>query len=226
MADAKPIKVVTPVGELHYVNITGQGKLNYNEDGYDYVATLHLKKDTEGCIKLTKAIDELAATIDTDKYELQTVGYKELIQNAEGKIFTPAADYEAEKGDEPTGIIAFAFKTNVTFPDGRPTVISVFNKDAQKVSMGDRLIGNGSKGAISGAMKVYINKKKAGISLFLKSIQLTEYVAYEGNAGFDKQEDGSFVAPEDAETGFTGKAEGDATPVASTKSEVKAKPRL
>lgn len=216
MADL--VKVATPVGELWYSNITGQGKKNYNEDGFVYTSTLHLKGDNATLLK--DKINEVLGPIPKGKL-VKSVGYRELLEDADG-IYTPSKKtVERDKSAKPTGVFAFVFSTGVAYEDGRPKTIAVYNKDAQKVNMGDRLIGNASKGAISGNLKRYESKDEVGVSLFLNALQLTEYVPYEGNAGFDKQE-GGFSSPTDGETGFTGNVETNAQPAEVTQT----KPRL
>lgn len=199
------VKVVTPVGELWYVNITGQGKENFNEDGYDYVATVRLnEKDSAD---LRKKIDDVLGPLPKG-YTVKSKGYRELKEDDEG-IYTPtSATTDRDEKAKDTGIFAFTFKTNTIFGDGRPKKVAVYNSAAKKVDMGDRLIGNTSVGAISGGMQRYDNAKakECGVSLFLNAVQLTTYVPYTGDAGFEEQGEG-FVAPEDGDTGFTGKPE-------------------
>ncbi len=219
MTDLVP--VVTPVGDLQFVNITGQGKQNYNEDGYEYTATVNLTgDDAEG---LKAKILEVLGECPKGK-TVKSTGFRELMKDAEG-TYTPTSntkdrDAKAEK----TGITSFTFKTGAVFADGRPKKVAVYNTAAKKVDMGDRLIGNGSKGAISGKLQRNERGKEVMVSLFLNAIQLTEFIAYEGDAGFAAQEGGSFAAPTDGETGFTGtQAE---APASAASQAVKAKPRL
>lgn len=208
------VPMVTEVGDLHWVNIFGQGKLNYNEDGYDYTATVHLSG--EAANKAKAKIDEVLGPIPEGK-KVKSKGYRELYKDADGNLYTPSESKPASEG-KPSGIFAFQFKTGVTLPDGRTKVVGVFNKDAKKINLGDRKVGNGSKGAISGKLQRYEKGKEIGVSLFLHAIQLTEFVEYSDDAGFEEQE-GSFDAPVDEESGFSGQAE--------TKPEVaKEKPRL
>ena len=222
--------IVTPVGELWYVNITGQGKENYNEDGYDYVATVNL---TGEAAEATKAkIEAELGEIPKDAKGNPTLivksrGWRELLKDADG-VYTPTQKtVERDKKAEKTGIFAFTFKTGVTFEDGRTKKVAVYNKDAQKVEMGNLLIGNGSKGAISGKMERVVRKDEVMVSLYLNAVQLTEFIPYSGDAGFETQEGGSFTAVNDAETGFTGSVDkGAASPAAAQPDTTKAKPRL
>lgn len=218
------INIATPVGELHWVNISGQGKLNYNEDGYNYVATVHLTgKDAED----TRAkIDAVLGEVPKGK-NLKSTGYRELLRefkrtddekdpetydyvvkdgkpvsNPEGELFTPTTGTK-EKGrqGEPSGIWAFAFSTATKFGDGKDKKIKVYNAKAAPVELGDRKVGNGSKGAVSGKMARGEKGKDVYVSLYLNAVQITNYVPYEGDAGFGEAADGEFTGFSD-EPGF------------------------
>lgn len=214
MAKSDLVPVTTPKGELHYVNISGQGKENYNEDGYEYTATVYIPK--ADCQELMAKCDEVIGEVPKGK-NLKSKGYRELLKDEEGKLFFPTSN---RSEGEPSGIIAFPFKTGTTFADGKTKKISVFNKDAQKINLGDRKIGNGSIGKISGKLKRNENGKDISCSLYLHAIQLTKFVEYVDDAGFEAEE-GDFEGVEDEETGF--QTEPEETSEAPAK---KAKPRL
>lgn len=193
MADLIPI--VTPVGELHYVNISGQGKQNYNEDGYNYVATLYLDEETSE--PLREKIDEIIGEIPKGK-NLKSRGYRELLGDDEG-IYTPTANTkERDANAKRTGIYAFSFATATTFSDGKVKKISVYNSanPPSRINLGDKKIGNGSKGAISGRLQRYEKGKDIGISLFLNAVQLKDFKEYVDDAGFVAQE-GGFIGDGD-----------------------------
>lgn len=215
MSKNELINVVTPVGELHYVNISGQGKENYNEDGYEYVASIRLTGEKAESLKAK--IDEVAKTMP-EKHFLKSTGYKELVKDKEGNLRSPTKRKPKTKDEKETGIFEFQFKTNTTFADGKTKNIAVYNKDAKKINLGDRRIGNGSIGAISGKMKGASYKDEFSVSLYLNAIQLTKFEEYVGDAGFDAQDEGDFEGVEDAESGFTGQPEEEAP--------AKEKPRL
>lgn len=215
MSADKGTKNVTPVGELHWVNISGQGKENYNGDGYNYVATVYLtgeKAENE-----RKKIDDVLGPVPKGAI-VKSKGYKELLKDKDGNLYSPdktgAVNVENEDGDivdisedcEASGIWAFTYSTKTTFEDGKTKEIAVYNKDAKKINMGDKLIGNGSSGAISGKLKRFVSGKEVGVSLFLHALQITKFVEYEGGAGFGAQE-GEFEGHSDTETGFTGQPE-------------------
>jgi hypothetical protein len=218
------IPVTSPVGELHWVNISGQGKQNYNEDGYNYVATVFLGGDKAEALKAK--VDDVLGDVPKGK-TVKSTGYRKLYKDAEGTLRAPNKDGKILVdgvdifGDcEETDMYAFQFTTRTTFADGKTKKISVYNKDAKKVELGDRKVGNGSIGAISGKMERFERGKEVGVSLYLNAIQLTKFTEYSGDAGFEAQE-GDFESVEDEETGFTGETESEAAAPAK-----KAKPRL
>lgn len=224
------IKVTTPKGELHWVNISGQGKENYNQDGYNYVATIHLAGEAAEGLKAK--IDEVLGEVPKGK-TIKSTGYRKVYKDSDGKLFSPTKvrtirteagtdeDGNAYGPDEETDIMAFTFTTRTTYGDGKPKEVKVYNKDAKRVNLGDRKVGNGSEGCISGKMERFERGKEVGVSLFLNAIQLTKFTEYAEDAGFDQQ-DGEFDGVSDEETGFTGETD---TETAAPAKE-KPKPRI
>lgn len=202
------VQIVTEPGELFWVNITGEGKLNYNEDGYIYVATV--RQSGEVAQRTKAKIDALLPEAPKGK-TIKSMGYHQMYQrpddenfyskNKEGKILIKDENDEEEDITdecEATDTYEFRFATGVEFKDGKKKVIHVYNcaKPPQKINLGERKIGNQSIGAISGKMRVYEKGKDVGVSLFLHAIQLIKYVPYEGDAGFEEQ-DGDFYGFDD-----------------------------
>ncbi len=181
------VKLVSPVGKLTYAHISGQGKLNYNEDGYEYTATVYLDKRAQSTKDFIKILDDLADQLPSDKTE-QTRGYKDVFEDEDGKLFVHT---KQKQGGKPTDLISVQFKTNTTFADGKAKKIAVYNAKGKKVELGDRRIGNGSLGALSGAAQQYTRGKNCGISVYLNSIQITKFIEYTDDGGFEEQ-DGDF----------------------------------
>jgi len=197
-------KVVSPRGELAWVNITGEGKENLNGD-MQYVATLILEPKKNPTHQAF--IDKIDAFWEENKPEgkkkAKSLGYA---------LYDPLLDKDGNKqyNDEdkliydPNGRVSCQFKTGVAFKDGKPKIVKVYNSKNKVISLGDQLIGNGSEGHVSGSMGIYtVNQKgkllDAGVTLYLDAIQLIKFVAYEGaDAGFDTvdEEDG-FVGIDD-----------------------------
>lgn len=220
---AELVKVGTPIGKLMWLNVSGQGKLNYNEDGREYVASVILDKDTAELL-----IAQIQEVYDADHQSgknLKSMGYKPCTE--EGKNKDEDGNEVTEKNAE---YFVFNFKTGTTFKDGKAKKIAIYNANAKKVDIGDTRVGNGSSGAISGSMRYYINGREDGVSLWLNAVQITKLVEYTEDAGFEVYEDeDSFTGVKDAETGFTGQPEDtDGTNETSEASEEpkKAKPRL
>lgn len=225
----KGVKNITPIGELYYVQISGEGKDKVEGDDKEFVATVYL--EGKAAKSERDKIDEVLGTIPKG-LKLGSKGYKNLVRDPEGNLRSPNADGEVfdEEGEnifddcEDTDVWSFCYHTNVEFPNGNIKKIDVYNKNAKKINLGDKLIGNGSLGSISGKLKPYVSGKKTGVSLFLNAVQITKFEEYEGSAGFGSQE-GEFEGVEDADTGFVGTDEDTAT--GKTKeTKVKKKPKL
>ena len=110
----------------------------------------------------------------------------------------------------------------------------MFNSKAGKISLGDKKIGNGSVGRISGKMKRNENGKDISVSLFLNGVQINKFVEYVDDGGFeaDDDEDGFMGVEEDGTEGFAEDTSNDTSDAAENeskpagKSKGKAKPRL
>ena len=189
-------KIATPVGKLSWVNISGVGKLNYNEDGREYVASIILDSKTAKTV-----IDSIADVYEQSKTKgktLRSLGYKPCDE-----------DGKTDDSDNPA-FYSFNFKTKTSYQDGKAKKITVYNAKAKKVDIGDTKIGNGTIGAISGAIGYYVNGKSEGITLYLNSVQIINLVEYGEDAGFTASDnDDGFEGVSDTETGFQGQTEED-----------------
>lgn len=193
-------KVVTPQGMLMYVNISGQGKQNYNQDGYNYVATNFLSGQAAEDMKAK--IDAVLGEVPKGK-NVKSKGYRQVYKDSDGKYFVETTNRKADldNGDEETEYTAFGFVTATTWKDGNPKKIKVYNAKAQPVDLGEKRVGNGTIGSISGNMQRFDRGRDVGVSLFLNAIQISKFVEYEGDDGFEATEDGDFVGV-DEDTGF------------------------
>jgi len=167
--------VTSPIGDLMYINITGQGKENYDGDGYDYVATVDIPK--EEAKSFMKEIDTFLEDNKPSKaHKLRSLPYRTSKDN--DKI--------------PKGIVRFNFKTQTTFESGDTRKINLFNKDNERRSLPEGTkIGNTSRGRISGKITIYKGKKDYGATLWLNGIQILKFVEYIEDSGFDEA-DGDF----------------------------------
>ena len=172
----KTIEVKTPVGELAWVFIDGDGKNTAekptDEPVWKRVATLHLLKGSEKCDKLIAKIDAVWEELKVTNAGIKkatlpkSLGYKEV---------------KDKETDEPTGVIAFSFSTNSFWKkDNKPNFVQTLKKDGSPLELNDIKIGNGSRGMIHSQAGLYEYKGTFGISLYLNGIQLTKLVPYTG----------------------------------------------
>lgn len=145
----------SPKGILSWVFVTGQGKENYNKDGYIYTANLSLDTDSEQCENLVNKIKESFKDTFGSKSKPKSLGYRE----EDGKTI-------------------FNFKTGAAFKDGTPTKIIIYNKNGTQIDLGETKVGNGSEGAIFFDIGTYTNGASKGVSLYLKAIQITKLLEY------------------------------------------------
>lgn len=205
--------IKTPLGEVKWVNIEGEGKDNFNEDGKIYTVTIVYPKNSEKANKLQGIIDAYwDENKPTPKAKAKSLGYYD----------ETAKDDEGEQ--QPTGNIAFVFNTNTTFPNGDKTKVAVLNRKGDKVSLQGKKVGNGSVGVVHGALGFYSHGKDAkavfGVSLYLKALQLATLIEYVEEVNADEIE-----APE-GEEGFTG-AEFDGAPTdPSSSADSSSRPEL
>lgn len=199
-------KVRSPKGEFEWVFIDGEGKENLSGN---MKYTMNIVMDAEAAKPFTDQIDAFWAENKPQgfKKDPKSLGYKpHTVKNKETDEY------------EETGKVLFIFSTDTMWPakgdePAKKKVIQVYNAKANKISLNGKKIGNGSEGYVSGAMGIYSTKaKEAGVTLYLNAVQLTKFVEFSTDAGFDA-EDG--YTGEDAETGF--EQQDDNTP---------AKPRL
>lgn len=185
------MQIRSPKGNLSWLYLSGQGAQNYNRDGYEYKATVAYPMDDPRTIDLCKRIDDFWEENKPKGLKLRGLGYSPE---------TVAGENEGDPRVE-TGNMAFCFSTKVTWPDGKPKVIKVYNAKAAEVHLGDKKPGNGSVGALGGNAAIYINGREAGVSLYLDSIQFTKFVEYSQDVQFEEEEDG--FEGDDLSGGFT-----------------------
>lgn len=190
------IKVVTPSGHLMYVNVTGKGKENFNQDGFDFVASVVLDKTKKTTVDFIAELNKIYKTKHQEGKTLRSMPFKYCdkdgnAKNEKGEVFTEANS---------SHIIVNA-KTKTTFGDGAVKKINIKNAKAQNVELLDRKIGNGSIGAISGIAGYYVNGRNDGLSFYLNAVQLLKFIEYKQDDGFAAQ-DGDFEGFSDEETGF------------------------
>jgi hypothetical protein len=181
-------KITTPVGELRWVFITGDGKEDL-QGRPRYTASLVLKEDSQECQKLLHTINEFwEENKPKGATKPKSVGVH------------PVTDTGRRDGT-PTGYLSFDFWTGTAFENKagvvEPKVVKTYNAKAAQVDLCGKEIGNGSRGAISGSMGIYNKGVNKGVTLYLNSVQITKFV---------ERDDNAFTAVEDSESdeGFEG----------------------
>lgn len=176
---ATPTKrLVTPKGDLAWVFITGEGRKDLN--GNDrFVASV---KYPNGADELAKVQAEIKEFWDENK------------PKGKGKPKSTGVKVETDKEGEETGFTLVNMWTGTTFPNGNPKVVKTYNSKGAEVSLGSKSIGNGSVGSLSGTMAIYENGPNVGVTIYLNAVQLSKFVEFSQDAGFEA----------DDEEGFTG----------------------
>ena len=190
--------IQTPVGDLEWIFITGQGKKDPKGNSR-FTASVVYNTKSQQC---KDAIALIKAFWDENKpgqaKKPKSLGYREL---------------EDEAGNK-TGRTSFNFWTGITFQDGTDKKVQVFNAKGAEVSLGSKRVGNGSVGRIKGAMGIYKVKEMNdwGVTLYLNGVQLQKFVEFTGGVAFDEMDD----AGEDDFLGFDDGMDGleDTTPEA------------
>jgi len=166
---AKNTKTIkTPIGELRWVFITGDGSFNEMSGNDEYRVSVVLPK--EKALPLIKEIKSFFVENFGEKAKPKSLGYK------------PEED---ENGDE-TGNYIFTFKTRVYFnkKDGskQKVVIRVFRANGEEITKQyhakELLAANGSEGIVYGVMSPYEKNKMKGVSLYLQAVQFTKFKEY------------------------------------------------
>ena len=179
---AAKINTQSPIGNLMYVMVTGQGKENFEGTGYDY----------QCCVDVPE--DEANQFIDL---------IEDFVEDNEPKNAERAGSFYRTSEDDDTiddGMIRFTFKTQTEFTDKKgnlkDTEVAILDAAGTKVKLPEgKLIGNGSTGRAIGTAVIWErgNRKKSeyGVSLYLNKVQIKDFIPYEGET-VDAIEGGSF----------------------------------
>lgn len=182
--------VKTKVGELRYVFIKGEGRnsaMPGNPEHYQYVASVATAKGSA----LHK---DFEAHIDSvwEKYKKDN-GLKPASKPKSTGI-RPVLDKET--GEE-TGDVLITFKTEVTWPDGKPKEIRILDRKGSDITKAVHAapwsIGNGSTGVLHGVAQGNDTGGSHKVSLYLNAIQLAKLVKYAGVAVDAEEIDGDDI---------------------------------
>jgi len=176
-------KVTTPKGKFGFTIISGKGK---EKKGKSVYMTSVSMPDAEAK-PLIDAIEEYwkeNKPKGAKRDKVQTIGYRPLTKKSDKVDEDGDAIYE-----EVPGYTEFFAATGTTWPDGKTKEIKVYNAKGRPVSLGDKGIGIGSEGRFKANMLTYDVEGNYGINLYLEGVQLTKYVEYVADDGFDADED-------------------------------------
>lgn len=214
MAKAESVQVKSPKGVLEWVIISGEGRPN-KTGKLMYKATVVCDKDAPGVAAFQKQIDDFwkenkPAGVKANGFN--TIGYRN------HSVKTDKVDEEGDAIYEEDGRIEFFFSTGTTWPDGKQKLIKVYNAKGREVNIGDKKIGNGSEGRISGNMALYNVAGNAGVNLYLSSVMITKFNEYvDGDDWSEQAEEGE---------GWTGEDENEWTGEDTAPAQSDSKPRL
>lgn len=177
------INITSPIGNLMYVMISGQGKENYEGTGYDYQACVDIPDGKEA----DAFIDMIEDFVEANEVK----GAKRT-----------GAFYRTNEDDKtiPEGFVRFTFKTRTEFTDKKGNVkdteVDILDAAGNRVKLPNgKLIGNDSTGRVIGTCVIWergsSKNKEYGASLYLNKVQIKDFIPYEGST-VDAIEGGSF----------------------------------
>ena len=219
MAKKAILPLQTPVGDLNWMFIHGEGRETDNGD-FRYSGSVYFEKETaEVKAFIKKLLDFWEKEKPSGAKKPKSFGvYNEIkVEDDEApegtRLSQKAYGKGLDEGEEFTGRVIVSAWTGTTMPDGKAKTVSVFNAKAVQVSLGDKLIGAGSRGALKVAAGVYDNGSNKGLSLYLNAVIISKFVEYtatdavesiddgEGWTGEDLNEEGVEALPEETSTG-------------------------
>ena len=167
-------QIVTPIGDLAWVFITGEGRKDLN--GNDrYVASVKFPNGSDELAKVKALIHEF--------WEANKPKGKGVPKSTGVKI-------ETDKEGAESGFTLVNMWTGTTFPNGNTKVIKTYNAKGTEVNLVDKSVGNGSRGSLSGVMAIYANGPNVGVTIYLNAVQITKFIPYSQDAGFATEKDG------------------------------------
>lgn len=175
---------ICPKGKFVFCAITGQGVLNERSKEYFYKAQLELDLEDDG-------VEELLNNLD-DAIEAE---------NFKGKQTKHAYQTHDDYDGVPEGKVWIEARTSVEFEDKKtgevkPVEVGIYDTRGDKSKLPEGIgIGEGSTGKMFGKIEMWDastkNVKEWGVSIYLSSIQIADFVPYEFGEAPDEME-GSF----------------------------------
>jgi hypothetical protein len=199
MAKQERLKITTPRGKAIYPWLNEPDR-RFNAAG-DYKITVRLNKEAEGVPELMEMLQtEHDAWIAECKNDLAKTAKKG--KPVELEVNPPWKEVLDDQ-DEPTGEIdiKFGMKATVEPKDGKAFSQKPALCDAKKTPVNVR-VGGGSEVRVNGVTnRYYTAKAGAGISLWLKAVQILMLVAPGGSIdAFDTEDDGFTYEPSEGQT--------------------------
>ena len=171
----------TPVSDIQFVTLTGEGKPNMKGDKFHYTATAVFNEETANAIKADlqefwKSNRPKGALAKQAKPVVKPYMYKTEEKDEDGDPIK--AHKKNEKGEL---LFTMQAKTYVTKKDGSKAHVPVLNSKGKPINLGDKIIGAGSRGVIHGSIGIYNVDGSSGLTWYLNKVQLTKFVEYEGS---------------------------------------------
>lgn len=223
MAKAK-IEIQTPVGMLEWAFVTGEGK---TDDGGNN------KFSCDVCFDSITAIQPIIDKIELFWKDNKPKGARKanscgVYQEVKLLDDTLPAGFKLGKrgykapldeDEVATGRYIVSARTSTTWPDGKPNNIAIFNSKGVEVSLGDKKIGQGSRGALVVSGGIYESDTNKGISLYLKGVIITKFVEYKQEIAVSavEDEDGGWDGSDLNDTGVEPVSDNEAEPAQTAK---------
>lgn len=185
----------TPLCELSWASISGQGKLKYDpnnlldkDDSSNYIYTITCTLTAAQAELVREAFtkfwrEEKPKGVTKQKYELiKPEMVPDLIDGKEQK------DEDDAIVKKHTGRYTLMAKTTTVWPSGDANVVKVMRANGQPLNLGKKVIGIGSTGVVHGQIGISAFKGNEGLAFYLGAVQLKKFVEYSG-AGEVKTDD-------------------------------------
>jgi len=156
---------------IPFAIVTGEGVDNYDGDGKEYTASIILNKKQAKFFR-DEVLEFWEDNKPSDVEDEKPANWKNIVR--EGKD-----NYEGD-------YILYA-KTQTHFGD-KPNIVTIVNHEGTKLAPEEfGMIGKGSEGRLAVVLSVYKQGKgknaRAGVSVFLSAIKLTDFSPLESNGG-------------------------------------------
>ena len=177
----------TPLLDLQWVVVSGQGKVKFQKEdnkdpkNYEYQATVVFPDEASMKIEKEK--------FDTFWRENKPKGFTKQKYDMFKPEMVPDLDANGKEQKDADGAIirkatgrwTLTAKTNIVWPEGKPNEIKLLRASGQPLYLGDKQIGNGSVGVLHGSVSINEFAGNEGLLFHLSGVQLKKFVPYEGS---------------------------------------------